>query len=69
VNPRYRQIFACAAALINLVFRHRDVQANYWQLVPGKRRGSYELDWVLRSIDGRSDYSELTESPELAVRA
>ena len=61
---------ACSRAclsMINIVFGRGGAPVNHRQLALREERRSYELGWILRSIGGRSDCSELTEHPEFAV--
>jgi hypothetical protein len=50
-------------------FRPPRAPANRRQLTLRKERRRYELGWILRSIGGRNNCSELTERPEFAVLA
>jgi len=61
---------ACSRAcrsMINIVFGRGGALVNHRQLALREERRSYELGWILRSIGGRSDCSELTGRPEFAV--
>jgi len=53
--------------MINIVFGRGGAPVNHRQFALREERRSYELGWILRSIGGRSDCSELTERPEFAV--